>query len=222
MRQLIFAAVTAGILTFVPAGCSIAPAGDDDAEDGAREELFESSDLSLFELRDRVKRVTKTTYYNVTPQGDSVAIDTAAVNRLATTIYFDSLGNYVPRRYERVRRDSLGRMTRWEDRKPNLGKLHGGFLRDTLGYEHVNANVVQSHGMGDFAVTVYDDSHNIVGQYTDPVIEGEHTACFNIYREFDSHSNWTRRFTVWTTQQPGSRPHISYTAEERVIVYYTK
>lgn len=221
-HKLILAAITAGLFTFVPVGCSTAPVPGDYADGDNEESVFETSDLSLFELRDRVKRVTKTTYYNVTMLGDSAAIDTAAVNRLATTVYFDSLGNYVPRRYERLRRDEKGRIVRWEDHKPNLGKLHGGFLRDTLGYEHVNANVVKSDGMSDFAVTVYDDRHNIVGQYTDPVIDGEQTACFNIYRKFDAHGNWTRRFTVWTTQQPGSRPHVSYTAEEREIVYYKR
>lgn len=219
-RIFIAATAISTILTFAMAGCTSAPASGESVmmeSDAA----FETSDLSLFELHNRVKRVTKTTYYNVTPHGDSVVIDTAAINRLVTTIYFDSLGNYVTRRYERLRRDSAGRITRWEDRKPNLGKLHGGFLRDTLGYEHINQNVVLSNGMGDFAVTVYDDNHNIVGQYTDPVIDGEHTACFNIYRDFDVHGNWTKRITVWTTQQPGERPHISYSAEERDIIYYT-
>lgn len=206
-------------LTIAATGCSAPVAGDGEGEAEATQ--FESSDLSLFELRDRVKKVTKTTYYKVTPRGDSLEVDTAAVNRLETTVYFDSLGNYVPRRYERLRRDSQGRITRWEDRKPNLRNLHGGFLKDTLGYEHVSVNVVKSDGMGDFAITVYDDNHNIVGQYTDPAVEGEQTACFNIYREFDPKGNWTRRISVWTTQQPGSRPHVSYTSEERVIVYYT-
>ena len=71
-------------------------------------ELFETSDLSLFELRHRVKRVTTTTFYNVTPGPDSVAIDTTAVKPLVTTVYFDQLGHYVPRRDERVKRDEWG------------------------------------------------------------------------------------------------------------------
>lgn len=183
---------------------------------------FESADLALMELKHRVKRVTRTTFYNVTPGPDSVAIDTAAINRMETIIYFDTLGNYVPRRDEKIRRDNLGRMTRWEDSRPNLRRLHGGFLKDTLGYNHISENVIQSEGMGDFAVTVYDDSHRIVGQYTDPNIEGEHTAVFNIYRAEDPRGNWTERLSVWTTQTPGSRPHISYTLDRREIVYYNR
>lgn len=184
------------------------------------ESPFESADLSLLELRHRVKRVTKTIYYSVIPGDGSVEIDTAAVNRLETTVYFDSLGNYVQRRDERIERDQLGRMTRWEDRRPNHRRLHGGFLKDTLSYRHVSENVVESEGMGDFAVTVYDDSHRIVGQYTDPKIDGEHTAVFNVYRNEDDRGNWTERLSVWTTQTPGARPHTSYTLERREISYY--
>lgn len=205
-------------LSIATAGCSAPVVADEEGE--AVNARFESADLSLFELHGRVKSATKTTYYKMTPSGDSLAIDTIAANRLVTTIYFDTLGNYVPRRYERLKRDNEGRIVRWEDRKPNLGKLHGGFLKDTLGYEHVSPNVVKSDGMSDFAITVYDDNHNIVGQYTDPIVEGEHTACFNVYREFDPKGNWIKRFSVWTTQQPGGKPHISYTAEEREIKYY--
>lgn len=183
-------------------------------------EVFETSDLSLFELRHRVKRVNTTTYYNVIPGSDSVTVDTTATNRLVTTIYFDSLGHYVPRRDERIKRDEWGRIIRWEDRRPNLNRQHGGFLKDTLSYEHVSPNVVRSNGMGDYAVTVYDDDRRIVGQYTDPAVDGEHTAVFNIYRTEDLHGNWTERLSVWTTQQPGARPHISYTLERREIIYY--
>ncbi|MCI9285750.1 MAG: hypothetical protein HFJ91_08185 [Muribaculaceae bacterium] len=181
---------------------------------------FESADLALLELRHRVKRVTKTTYYNVTPGPDSVAIDTAAVNRFETIVYFDSLGNYVPRRDERIVRDELGRMKRWEDHRPNLRRLHGGYLKDTLSYTHLSPNVIQSDGMGDFAVTVYDDRRRIVGQYTDPHVDGDHTAVFNIYRAEDPHGNWTERLSVWTTQSAGSRPHVSYTLDRRDITYY--
>ena len=110
-------------------------------------ELFETSDLSLFELRHRVKRVTTTTFYNVTPGPDSVAIDTTAVKPLVTTVYFDQLGHYVPRRDERVKRDEWGRIIRWEDRRPNLRRLHGGFLKDTLTYRHDSPNVVRTSGI---------------------------------------------------------------------------
>lgn len=139
-------------------------------------ELFETSDLSLFELRDRVKRVTTNTYYNVTLDADSVIIDSVPANVVTTEVYFDSLGHYVPRRDERLRRDEWGRIVRWEDRRPNLRRVHGGFLKDTLSYRHVSSNVVQSTGMGDYSITVYDDRRRVVGQYTDPLADGEHTA----------------------------------------------
>ena len=183
-------------------------------------ELFETSDLSLFELRDRVKRVTTNTYYNVTLDADSVIIDSVPANVVTTEVYFDSLGHYVPRRDERLRRDEWGRIVRWEDRRPNLRRVHGGFLKDTLSYRNVSSNVVQSTGMGDYSITVYDDRRRVVGQYTDPLADGEHTAVFNLYRDEDERGNWTERLSVWTTQSTGSRPHISYSLDRREIVYY--
>lgn len=195
--------------------------GSDDVREGSTdEELFETSDLSLFELRHRVKRVTTTTFYNVIPGPDSIAIDTTAVKPLVTTVYFDQLGHYVPRRDERVKRDEWGRIIRWEDRRPNLRRLHGGFLKDTLTYRHDSPNVVRTSGMGDYAVTVYDNNRRVVGQYTDPLADGEHTAVFNLYRNEDRRGNWTERLSVWTTQTPGSRPHVSYSLDRRDIVYY--
>lgn len=193
---------------------------DDVRESYTDEELFETSDLSLFELRHRVKRVTTTTFYNVIPGPDSIAIDTTAVKPLVTTVYFDQLGHYVPRRDERVKRDEWGRIIRWEDRRPNLRRLHGGFLKDTLTYRHDSPNVVRTSGMGDYAVTVYDNNRRVVGQYTDPLADGEHTAVFNLYRNEDRRGNWTERLCVWTTQTPGSRPHVSYSLDRRDIVYY--
>ena len=91
--------------------------GSDDAwttaDDG--DELFETSDLSLFELRHRVKRVTTTTFYNVTPGPDSVAIDTTAVKPLVTTVNFDQMRHNEPRRDERIKRDDGGRIIRKDD-----------------------------------------------------------------------------------------------------------
>lgn len=201
-------------------GCSPYKGADDQSEDSS-EGIFQSSDLSLFELNHRVKRVTSTTYYNVTPLGsDSVIVDTIPSNRLETVVYFDTLGHYVPRRDEHITRDDLGRIVRWDDRRPNLRRVHGGFLRDTLTYRHLSPNVVATSGMGDYAVTVYDDLNRVVGQYTDPLTEGEHTAVFNIYRNEDQRGNWTERLSVWTTQSPGSRPHVSYSLERREIIYY--
>ena len=212
-RILIGIATAAVIMT---ASCS----GTHDNTSQSDDKTFETSDLSLFELSHRVRNVTTTTYYNVTPGPDSVAVDTMPENRISTVIYFDSLGRYVTRRDERVRRDEEGRIIRWEDRRPNLRRLHGGFLKDTLSYRHVSPNVVQTSGMGDYAITVYDDNHRIVGQYTDPLADGDKTAVFNVYRAEDSHGNWTERLSIWTTQTPGQRPHISYSLDRREIVYY--
>ena len=216
-RIILSLTATAALLT---ASCAGRGDGSDDGNGSDDNVTFESSDLSLFELRHRVRNVTTTTYYDVTPGPDSVAVDTMPDKRITTVIYFDSLGRYVTRRDERIRRDAEGRITRWEDHRPNLRRLHGGFLKDTLSYTHVSPNVVQTSGMGDYAVTVYDDSHRIVGQYTDPLVDGEHTAVFNIYRDEDSRGNWTERLSIWTTQTPGNRPHVSYSLDRREIVYY--
>ncbi|MBD5333506.1 MAG: hypothetical protein HDR97_07195 [Bacteroides sp.] len=210
-------------LLLLAAGCS-EWSSRNSAQDTLGEDsdgIFESSDLSLFEVSHRVKRISSTTYYNVTPAGpDSITVDTLPSHRLETVVYFDTLGHYVPRRDERLSRDEQGRIVRWDDRRPNLRRVHGGFLRDTLTYRHLSPNVVATSGMGDYAVTVYDDRNRVVGQYTDPLNEGEHTAVFNIYRQEDPHGNWTERLSVWTTQTPGSRPHVSYSLERREIVYY--
>ena len=158
-----------------------------------------------------------------TSQSDDMTFETSdlslfelshRVRNVTTTTY------YVTRRDERVRRDEEGRIIRWEDRRPNLRRLHGGFLKDTLSYRHVSPNIVQTSGMGDYAITVYDDNHRIVGQYTDPLADGDKTAVFNVYRAEDSHGNWTERLSIWTTQTPGQRPHISYSLDRREIVYY--
>ena len=215
IHRLLIASIAAAAVT----GCSLIP-GVNETETEEPEEAFETTDLALLELTGRVKRVTKTTFLKAVPGPDSVAVDTMPENLVVTTAYFDTLGNYVARRDERIKRDKYGRMVRWEDRRPNLRRIHGGFLRDTLSYEHVSPNVVKTGGMGDFAVTVFDDSHRIVGQYTDPKVDGEHTAVFNVYRDEDSHGNWTERLSVWTTQTPGSKPHISYTLDRREITYY--
>lgn len=210
----------------VMSGCDViesaSPEVFGDGEDTDGDELFETTDLSLFELRHRVKSVHTTVYYNVVPGGDSVAVDTMAQNVVKTVVYFDSLGNYVPRRDERIKRDEYGRIVRWEDRRPNLRRVHGGFLKDTLTYRHISPNVVQSAGMGDYAITVYDDNRRVVGQYTDPIAAGEQSAVFNLYRSEDERGNWTERLSVWTTQAPGSRPHVSYTLTRRDIKYHNR
>lgn len=208
----------------VMSGCDVIESASPEVfgvgEDTDGDELFETTDLSLFELRHRVKSVHSSVFYNVVPGVDSVAVDTAAQNVVRSVVYFDSLGNYVPRRDERIKRDEYGRIVRWEDRRPNLRRVHGGFLKDTLTYRHISPNVVQSAGMGDYAITVYDDNRRVVGQYTDPIAAGEQSAVFNLYRSEDEKGNWTERLSVWTTQAPGSRPHVSYTLTRRDIKYY--
>lgn len=218
-KSLLYTALLCPVTSFI-LSCAGETGGEASSAREADGELFETSDLSLFELRDRVKRVTTNTYYNVTLDADSVIIDSVPANVVTTEVYFDSLGHYVPRRDERLRRDEWGRIVRWEDRRPNLRRVHGGFLKDTLSYRHVSSNVVQSTGMGDYSITVYDDRRRVVGQYTDPLADGEHTAVFNLYRDEDERGNWTERLSVWTTQSTGSRPHISYSLDRREIVYY--
>ncbi len=218
-KSLLYTALLCPVTSFM-LSCVGETGGEASSAREADGELFETSDLSLFELRDRVKRVTTNTYYNVTLDADSVIIDSVPANVVTTEVYFDSLGHYVPRRDERLRRDEWGRIVRWEDRRPNLRRVHGGFLKDTLSYRHVSSNVVQSTGMGDYSITVYDDRRRVVGQYTDPLADGEHTAVFNLYRDEDERGNWTERLSVWTTQSTGSRPHISYSLDRREIVYY--
>lgn len=204
------------------AGCGGNPSfGETDGENPVAER-FESPDLSLNELSGRVRSVKTTTFYKATPDGDflNVEVDTMPANVMVTTVYFDSLGNYVARRDERIRRDDLGRMTRWEDRRPNLNRQHGGFLKDTLSYEYVSPNLMRTEGMAEYATIVYDDRHRVVGQYSAPAIDGETSAVFNLYRTEDAEGNWTERLSIWNTAQPGSRPHTSYTLERREITYY--
>ncbi len=179
-----------------------------------------TSDMDFFELRDSVKICRRTTYLDVRFRGDTFAVDTLPAKRVETAIYFDRLGHYIKKRHERLTRDSLGRITRWEDRRPNYRTLHGGILKDTLGYVNVNPHVMTTSGMGDFSVVVRDTLGNIVGQYSDPYIQGTSNAAFNVIRRSDDRGNWTERLTVWTTQSPDGRPHVSYTIDTREITYY--
>lgn len=179
------------------------------------------SDLRMFELKGPVKECIKETFYSVELlENDSYKVDSTASKRHTATLYFDKLGNYVPSASEKVDRDEKGRIVYWRDKRPNAKGVDPGMLRDTLRYTHVNGNVLQSKGMGEFAVTVYDADNRIVGQYSDPDVDGTQMAAFNIYREFDNRGNWTKRVTVWTTQSAGGRPHVSYTLDNRTITYY--
>lgn len=192
--------------------------------DSLPDNVFETPDLSLNELTGHVKKVTTTTYYKATPDADftNVEVDTMPSNVMVTTVYFDSLGTYVARRDERIKRDAKGRITRWEDRRPNLNRQHGGFLKDTLAYEHVSPNLMRTEGMAEYAAIVYDDRHRVVGQYSAPAIDGSTSAVFNLYRTEDPQGNWTERLSIWNTAQPGGKPHTSYTLERREITYHRR
>lgn len=186
-----------------------------------RETPEEYSDLRLFELKGPVKECVKETFYDVTLDSEEkISVDSAADKRHTSSLYFDKLGNYVAGEYERVDRDDKGRIIYWRDRRPNARGVDPGMLRDTLRYTHLNSNVLQSKGMGEYAVTVYDNDNRIVGQYSEPDVDGTQMSAFNIYRRFDDRGNWTERLTVWTTRSAGSRPHVSYTLDNRKVTYY--
>lgn len=203
------------IAAMVLTACSHA-AGDDDA---AEEFNPSTPDRAFFELKDDVKQADMITYWRVTPQGDSLHIDTTAVTRSVRAVYFDKRGNYVAKQNEVVRRDSLDRIVRWEDHRPNSG-AHPGFMRDTLAYDYDNINALTVTGMGERATVVRDDDGNIVGQYATPLGQGATISAINVIKATDERGNWTERLTVWTTHAPGSRPHVSYTIDRRTIQYY--
>lgn len=231
MKPSLSAAFISVTLCLASTSCHNGGTSDDDDTDAVwdsshhteshQSQLPEYSDLRMFELSGPVKECTKETFYSIRLlENDKVEVDSAPNKRHTAKLYFDKLGNYVPSADERVDRDDKGRIVYWRDRRPNAKGVDPGMLRDTLRYTHLNNNVLQSRGMGEFAVTVYDSENRIVGQYSDPDIEGTTMAAFNVYRSFDHRGNWTERMTVWTTQSRRGRPHVSYTLDSRVITYY--
>ena len=191
-----------------------------DSAKGPEAETTKYSDLRMFELTGNVKSAECTTFYNVTAEGKDFKVDTAANARRTVSVYFDKLGNYVPSEHEIVKRDSLGRLTYWRDRRPNAAKVDPGVLRDTLAYTYENDYVLLSSGMGELALTVYDSENRIVGQYSKPDVDGVRMSAFNIYTKTDDQGNWTERTTVWVSNAPGKRPHVTYTTDSRIIEYY--
>lgn len=177
------------------------------------------SDLKMFELHGSVKQCNVSTYYDVKVD-DRQNVDTTGLSPRTVTLDFDQAGGYLTTDSELVKRDKEGRITYWRDRRPNVAGVHPGLLRDTLSYTHVNDNVLKSSGMGEFAVTVYDNDGKVIGQYSEPDVDGTQMAAFNIYRKFDEGGNWIERLTVWTSSSQGGRPHISYSFEHRDIIYY--
>lgn len=180
-----------------------------------------SQDLKLYELKGPVKECTKTSYFDVTMQGDRFVVDSAGTNVVKSTAHFDSNGNYVAKSHERVTRDKQGRLTRWEDRRPNVDNIHGGVLKDTLQYSYINGNHVLSDGMGVYALVVFDDDNKVVGQYTVPSSTRKATSAFNVYKAFDDRGNWTERVTIWSTEGMNDpHPSVHYSIDRRDIVYY--
>lgn len=218
---------TLAVSTLFLSNCSSPTHSADEVCDAAPTvvtDTFRTPDLAMFELAGHVKSSVSTTYYNIHHTARGWEPDTANGMGRSVKIHFDTLGNYLARRYESVERDSLGRLTGWSDRRPNYHTLHGGFLKDTLRYTHCGNGVLESEGMSHYAVAVYDTLTNcITGQVTVPLsgeAGGDHSACFNICLAADSVGNWTERLTVWVTSSVGSRPHTSYALERRQISFY--
>ncbi|MBD5317616.1 MAG: hypothetical protein HDS11_08105 [Bacteroides sp.] len=226
MKALAQTYLLAGIVSLSLTGCgsdekrTVTDFSEPETDLSAELEAEPYSDLKMFELRGPVKGCVKETFYDVDMGPDSLIVNDDEQVRRRTELYFDRTGNYVVSNSEKIERDAKGQITYWRDNRPNNPKTHPGMLRDTLRYTHVNNNVLQSSGMGEFAVTVYDNEGRIVGQYSEPDIDGTQMAAFNVYRIFDSYGNWTERLTVWTSQSAHGKPHVSYTLDRRDISYY--
>lgn len=177
------------------------------------------SDLKMFELKGPVKECVRETYYDIRLRDNEPVIDSGVKPRV-TNLYFDKTGTYVLSENELVKRDEKGRITYWRDNRPNSKGTHPGLLRDTLSYKHVNDNLLETSGMGEFAIAVYDNEGRIVGQYSRPDVNGTEMSAFNVYRRNDENGNWTERLTIWASSSKGGRPHVSYSLERRQITYY--
>lgn len=208
------------LLLAVPAVMSSCGTSDTSTAETTDSIAKTTDDRAFFELRDNVKEAAKTTYYDVKLRGDSVIIDTSAVNRSMSTVYFGKQGEYIAKRNEKVKRDEEGRIVRWEDHRPNAKGIHGGFLRDTLVYDHTAPNVMVVTGMGERSTIVRDDAGNIVGQYSTPLELGADVSAINVIKKTDDRGNWTERLTVWTVQAPGVPRSVNYTVDRREIKYY--
>lgn len=193
--------------------------GSDSVVSAQISDSTEFTDLRLFELKGKVKNVKRSTYYEVSFFGKDPVISQDSQPRV-TTLTFSELGQYVCSPSELVKRDDRGRIIYWRDNRRNAKSVHPGLLRDTIAYNYLNNNVVETGGMGEFAVTVYDNEPRVVGMFSDPDIAGSEMTANNIYRKFDQNGNWTERLTVWTTRSAGGRPHVSYSLEQREIEYY--
>lgn len=194
----------------------------DAAEVAEGEEAVASvNDRAIYELNGDVKKVVKTTYYDVDLINEEYKIDSLGQNVIESTIYFDEDGKLKPRKDEVVRRDAKGRIVYWEDHRPNAKGQAVGYLKDTLSYKYVNGNHMVSDGMGNYSVIVYDDDNKVVGQYMVPRQNYSQNCSFNVYKKFDKNGNWTERVTIWSTQgKDASKPSVKYSIDRRDISYY--
>lgn len=179
------------------------------------------NDLALYELNGDVKKVVKTTYYDVDLINEEYKIDSLGENVIESTIYFDEDGRLKPRKDEVVKRDAKGRIVYWEDHRPNAKGQAVGYLKDTLSYKYVNGNHMINDGMGNYSVIVFDDDNKVVGQYMVPRQNYSQSCAFNVYKKFDKQGNWTERVTIWSTQgKDAPRPSLKYSIDRRDITYY--
>lgn len=221
--RFVIAAGIAACLTASCGGGSTSSTGkkNDEALTKSVEKSTAYSDLKMFELTGPVKECVSETFYKCEYNGDKVEPDTSAINRRNTQISFDRNGKYMAAKDEEVKRDEKGRMTYWRDARPNDAKVHPGVLRDTLEYKHLNNNVLQTTGMGEYAVTVYDNQNRVVGMYSqNATVENALISAFNVYRKEDRQGNWTERLTIWTSRGANGKPHITYSLTRRTITYY--
>ncbi len=179
------------------------------------------SDLKMFELSGPVKECVSETFFNCDYKDNKIYADTNDLSRRSIQVAFDREGRYVVAKNELIQRDEKGRMTYWRDSRPNDAKMHPGVLRDTLAYTHLNDNVLESSGMDEYAVTVYDNQGRVAGMYSqNATVANAVMSAFNVYRKEDRQGNWTERLTVWTSRGANGKPHVSYSLTRRSITYY--
>lgn len=225
MHNLRFIIATA-LAACLTASCEVNNSSEGPEDNDARTKSVEKStgysDLKMFELTGPVKECVSETFYKCELKGNVIEADTNALNRRSTQVAFDRNGTYLTAKDEKVLRDEKGRMTYWRDARRIDPKVHPGVLRDTLAYEHLNNNVLETSGMGEYAVTVYDNQNRVVGMYSqNSTVENALISAFNVYRKEDRQGNWTERLTVWTSRGANGKPHITYSLTRRSITYYT-
>ena len=222
MNRLLLLVYVVFAAVFMTGLASCEPAGAD--ENGSVADSVKEpdnySDLPFFELSGKVKECSRTTYYRVNVLADGeVEIDSAGGSK-TVVMMFDKRNHYVKKAGERVKRDSLGRIVRWEDRTTNAKGVHGGFLVDTLAFDYNNPYVLISKGMGELTTTTRDKSGNIIGQVSTPLGVGPTTSAQNVVLSTDEQGNWVKRLIVWTDNAAGQAPRVCYMLDTREIKYY--